>query len=255
MRIFCLFTVLLAGSSALLGAEWRLEFSTQLPSRRPAVTHQLKHVRDDRPLDLHLVKFDRARCTLRVIDLAADSSVAEAVQASGGLAGVNGGYFKPDHSPLGLVISGGVKLHPQEQAKILSGVLLVTNRGASLLRTAELRASARLQSAREAIQAGPFLVDHGKPVSGLNATRAAERTVLLADKEGVMALLTIGPVTLAELAKLLATPGVFSELHLDRALNLDGGSSTALWVDAEPAPFSRPEWKRVRNAVAIVPRR
>jgi len=40
-------------------------------------------------------------------------------------------------------------------------------------------------------------------------------------------------------------------LEIDRALNLDGGSSTALWVK-EP-PLSRPEWKPVRNAVAVVP--
>ena len=198
----------------------------------------------------HLVRFDRSRCTLRVLDLAPGTSVAEAAQASGGLAGVNGGYFKADHEPMGLVVSQGSKLHPFESAKILTGVLAVTSQGgAVLLRNAEFKPGLNV---REALQAGPFLVDHGKPVVGLNATRPAERTVLLADSQGVSALLTTAPVTLAQLAQLLATPGLLPGRKIERALNLDGGSSTALWVDAQPTPFSRPEWKAVRNAVLIV---
>ena len=89
-------------------------------------------------------------------------------------------------------------------------------------------------------------------MAGLNAKRRAERTVLLADRQGVAALLTTAPVTLAELGQILATPGMFGDLKIDRALNLDGGSSTALWVAADG--FSRPEWKPVRNAVAVTPR-
>jgi hypothetical protein len=64
--------------------------------------------------------------------------------------------------------------------------------------------------------------------------------------------LTTAPVTLAGLGQILARPGLFGDLKIDRALNLDGGSSTALWVAADG--FSRPEWKPVRNAVAVTPR-
>jgi len=172
------------------------------------------------------------------------------VRASGGLAGVNGGYFKRDRTSLGLVVSKGVPLHPLETSKILTGVLSVTAHGASLMRTAEFKESNRV---KEALQAGPFLVDRRQPVAGLNAQRRAERTVLLADSQGVVALLTSSPVSLAELGQILATPGLFGDLKIERALNLDGGSSTALWVAADPAPFSRPEWKPVRNAVAVLP--
>jgi len=201
-------------------------------------------------LEAHLVWFDRTLYTVRVIDLIPGMTVAQAVQTNGGMAGVNGGYFQPNHEPMGLVVSQGVQKHPMETAKILTGVLAVTPRGTALLRNAEFKLGRNL---REALQAGPFLVDHGKPVTGLNATRRAERTVLLAEREGVMALLITAPVTLAELAQILAAPDFLSGLKIDRALNLDGGSSTALWVATDPAPYSHPEWKAVRNAVAIVP--
>jgi len=228
---------------------WRLESSDALPVRSPAVTHRLLTLQNDRALEMHLVRFDRSRAKLRVLDLPPGTTVAEAVRANGGLAGVNGGYFKLNRDPLGLVVSKGVPLHPWEKSKILSGVLVVTPRGASLLRNTEFKQGSGLG---DALQAGPFLVDHGRPVSGLNATRRAERTVLLADSQGVVAFLTTAPVSLAELGQLLAVPGLLPGLKIDRALNLDGGSSTALWVAADP-PFSRPEWKPVRNAVAILP--
>ena len=93
--------------------------------------------------------------------------MAQAAQAHGALAGVNGGYFKPDQTPLGLVMSRGVVLHPMENAKILTGVLSVTERGATLLRTGEFKPSGRV---REALQSGPFLVDHGAAVAGFNCS-------------------------------------------------------------------------------------
>jgi len=241
MRVSLLIAALLATASP---------FDTAQAAEAPVVTHRQLTAPGAHPVEMHLVRFDRDRATLRVLALAAGQTVAQAARSHGAMAGVNGGYFKPDQTPLGLVMSQGVVLHPLERAKILSGVLSVTGRGANLLRVEEFAPSRRV---REALQAGPFLVDHGATVAGLNATRRAERTVLLADRQGVAALLTTTtPVTLAEMGQLLATPGMFGDLKIDRALNLDGGSSTALWVAADG--FSRPEWKPVRNAVAVTPR-
>jgi hypothetical protein len=61
-------------------------------------------------------------------------------------------------------------------------------------------------------------------------------------------------VTLAELGKILATPGLAPELKVQRALNLDGGSSSAFWFAGERGPFSISEQKGVRNFVAVVAR-
>ena len=252
MRLFCIALLLAAVFRQPLYAGWRTESSTARPTRSAAITHTVQKLRNEegRSLSLHLVRFDRARTALKVIDLPAGSSVAEGVREAGALAGVNGGYFQKDRTPLGLMISGGKTVHPQEKSKILSGVVVVTPHGAALLRNAEYKGGSRV---KEALQAGPYLVDGGATVAGLNATRPAERTVLLADQQGVAAFLITGPVTLAELGRILAWPGLFPGLTIHRALNLDGGSSTALWVDA-PEPFSHSEWKRVRNAVIVVPK-
>jgi len=251
--LFSVALLLIALPLAPLRAQgaWQMESSEQRPSRSPAVTHRVLSVRcGEQTLEMQLVKFDRSRCTLRVVGLASGTTVADAARKNGGVAGVNGGYFKPGGVPLGLVMSGGEKIHAFETAKILSGVLVVTSRGASLLRAAEFKGETGV---REALQAGPFLVDKGRFVAGLNAGRRAERTVLLADAEGVAALLTTSPVSLSELGQILATPDLLPGLKIERALNLDGGSSTALWVAADPVPTSRPEWKPVSNALIVAP--
>jgi exopolysaccharide biosynthesis protein len=87
----------------------------------------------------------------------------------------------------------------------------------------------------------------------LNATKTAARTVVFQDAKGRAGFLICKSVTLAEMADLLATPALFPEGKIVRALNLDGGSSTALLVRGDP-PFYQREWKSVRNYLAIVPR-
>ena len=64
------------------------------------------------------------------------------------------------------------------------------------------------------------------------------------------------PVTLEEFGAILAEPALLpGGLKIARALNLDGGGSTALWVHAkggDPSPMS--ERGYVRDFVGIVPR-
>lgn len=233
-------------------ADWTLQNSERLETASPLVTLVRKTVTGDRPVQMHAVFFDTKHCALRVIDHPDTSGDLDtAMRASNCLAGVNGNYFHPDRTPLGLVISGGKQVHGLERARLLSGILTAKQGHFSLLRFAEYAPDA---SIAEALQAGPFLVDHGEAVPGLQATRRAERTVILSDGKGKGALLVCRAVTLAEMAEILATRGVITEMTVSRALNLDGGSSTGMWVNATPKPLYLPELGSVRNYLALVPR-
>ena len=168
----------------------------------------------------------------------------------GALAGVNGGYFQPDRTPLGLVIRQGVQLHPLEKSRLLSGVVSVTPGAVAIQRSGTFKLT---PAVREALQAGPFLVEGGKAIAGLNDTRGAARTVVFQDAKGRAGILICKSVSLAEMAAILATPAIFPEGKIVRALNLDGGSSTALWVRGTPAFYAR-EWKSVRNYLGVIAR-
>ena len=200
---------------------------------------------------LWVVTFDPKAHAFAVMDNPNGTfDLGSAAEKRGALAGVNGGYFQPDRTPLGLLVRQGVEIHPLEPARLLSGVLSVTPAAITLQRAGAFKASSAV---REALQAGPFLIERGKPIVGLEATKDAARTVVFQDAKGRSGFLICKSTTLAGMAQVLATASIFPQGEIVRALNLDGGSSTAMWVRGSP-PFYAHEWKGVRDYLAIVPR-
>ncbi len=250
MRYFVLFYLALLRVDST-GAEWRVVKRTPL-----AVPEGLEGVKIDVELgnargELHFVDFAPKTHTVAVMDDPEKSfDLASAAKKRGALVAVNGGYFHPDRTPLGLVIRQGREIHSQETASLLSGLVVATENRISLVRAGEFRKS---KSVREALQAGPFLVDGGRAVKGLNATRFARRTFVFARENGRFGLGVSGVMTLAELAVILSAPDLFPESRIYRALNLDGGSSTGLWIGGSKPLYLR-EGRDVRNFLGIVPR-
>jgi len=230
-------------------AEWSLQSNEVHPGK--GLSYLVKTIRDGAEVrQIYLLLLDPKLTTLRVVDNPRGAhTLGEAMAENGCLAGVNGSYFQPGFIPLGLEISKGRTIHPLERGKLISGVVVVNRGRVSVLRVPEFRQSS---PAQEALQCGPFLVDHGAVVPGLNALKSAYRTVVISDGKGHCGLLMAESVTLAEMARILATPNLFPELKISRALNLDGGTSSALWVK-EP-PVYQHEFKRVRNFLGIVNR-
>ena len=250
MRPLLLAVVIALFACANLPAAWTLKSSELLSGSASPVSHVKKVVESDRPVSIHLVFFDTKTCGVVVIDhpLSDGSDLSDAMQTHRCLAGVNGNYFQPDRTPLGLVISNGRAVHPMQKARLLSGLLVASRDRISLLRAAEYKPSPQTT---QALQAGPFLIDRGNAVPGLDSQREAVRTAVLSDGHTHFALLVSDPVTLAELSQILATKGVVTELKLQRALNLDGGGSSGLWV--KDPPFYLPEISSVRDYLGIVP--
>lgn len=221
----------------------------------PALVWERSVTAGSRTVRLTGVSFSVRDCTLRVVDNPPPSlmSLAEALAASGAVAGVNGGYFHKDFRPLGLLVAGGEPLHGFERAKLLSGVLAVTDQKISLLRAGDY--TTRLP-VRDALQAGPWLVEKGRVISGLNGEKLARRTVVATDGGDRWVLLVTSPVTLAEAGAVLALPDLMPGWTVRDALNLDGGSSTALLALRDgQAVVDIPSFGSVRNYLAIVPRR
>lgn len=260
----------MAGSAQSAHADWQVASSEAGPAAgsgtpAPILRHRVQTVRDDaagKSATLHFLLPESGKTVFKVVDQGGTDGrldLGSAMRGAGCVAGVNGGYFHPDFQPLGLVVSDGRVVHPIERAPLLSGVFLVGADGRpALLRAEEYRARAAKEKAppRQALQAGPFLVDKGAPVAGLNATRAARRTVVLTDGAGRWALVSTSALTLAETGALLSRPGVVPDgLHVRRALNFDGGSSTGLWIAADPEPYYQREFSTVRNFLGIAPAR
>jgi len=107
------------------------------------------------------------------------------------------------------------------------------------------------------LQTGPYLVEGGQAVQGLSAFDPRGRTFIATNGRGQWVLgATLRPLTLAELAKCLSSPGALTDWRTDRAISLDGGSSTGFFFDREggKAPVTLHPLKRVRNQLGITPR-
>jgi exopolysaccharide biosynthesis protein len=236
-------------------ADWAVTASQTEQGSTAGIEHRQIELNDGGTGDratLDLAQFSTKSATLRVIDNpTGKDNLASIMRREKCLAGANGGYFDPEDQPVGLMISDGKVIAPLRKARLLSGVMLVSNGQLQLLRTAEY-SSKRKPTA--ALQCGPFLVDRGQPVPGLNDTRPARRTFILTGAADRAAIGFCSGVTLAQLAKILATPELAPGLKTQRALNLDGGSSSAFWFARERDPFSISEQKTVRNFVAVVPK-
>ncbi len=165
-------------------------------------------------------------------------------------AGVNGGYFSPDFAPIGLLISGGRIIAPLQRARLITGVLSASARGVQILRVREF---SRREKISAAVQCGPFLVDHYELVRGLDDSAVARRTFAATVTNDRALLGVCSEISLAELAAILATTRLADDLKIQRALNLDGGSSSAFWFARENgSAFSIRERKPVRDFVGVI---
>lgn len=188
-----------------------------------------------------VVRFDRRRVRAEFAELSRDPTVhvdVAAVRAErGAVVAINGGYFDGAFQPVGLRLMDGVETSARSDERRLSGFLVADADGL-------LDVAMSASGARWAMQSGPVLIDPGGAV-GIHQTRdapAARRTVVAVDAADGLAVVTTTDVTLFDLAQALHDRAeAFGLGRVERALNLDGGPSTAMSIGADG-------WERVAEA-------
>lgn len=249
MRVFLIILLL---SLNVIAGEWQAgprKSLAELPDGVSAVEISSKN--GELTSKLTGVVFDESSHQLVVEDGSMQQGLRLAGVAgqTGAIAGINASYFHPDGRPLGLVIKNGEVIHQQERAKLLSGIFAVRGGRMRLARAEAFRMGKDVQ---QAIQAGPWLVEDGRVIQGLDSLKRARRSILATDGKGQWAILASSALTLADAAALLAAAPVFAGGNVESALNLDGGSSTALWAGF--AGLSIPEFGAVRNFLLLKPK-
>ena len=202
---------------------------------------------------VELALFSTKSCRLRVVDQSEESrlDLSEIMRRENCSAGVNGGYFDPDFKPVGLLITDKRMIAPLRRARLLSGVLFAVAGKVQIARFSDFPANQKIDAA---LECGPMVVDLAKPVHGLESTRPARRTFAAVAGGDRAALGFCSDITLADLALVLGSQFA-SDFKIQRALNLDGGSSSAFWFKRKDgSAFSIAEEKTVRDFVAVIPK-
>ena len=246
--------LLFALAATAHGEDWTIVSANSEPGRA-GVSH--RHIvlenAATRQIAVDLAIFSTKSCSLRVIQNEnGAAALGDMMRQEGCLASVNGGYFNDKFAPIGLRIVNGQMIASLQRARLITGVLVASSRGVQIVRTREF---SQHQKILAAIQCGPFLVDGSRRVPGLNALQRARRTFAATGTNGRALLGFCSEISLADLATVLATTPIAGDSKIERALNFDGGSSSAFWFARENgSAFSIPERKPVRDFVALVPK-
>jgi hypothetical protein len=161
----------------------------------------------------------------------------EWVDRSSPLAAINGGFFSEGFESTALVISGGAA--SGSSYKDSGGMFAVDSQGSISLRSLADQPYDPAEPLVEALQGWPMLVKPGGDTYSGTDADVARRSVVALDRSGHVLLLacSTSSFTLRALAEWLAA----SDLEIEAALNLDGGSSTGLYLSgqAQIDPFVR----------------
>jgi uncharacterized protein YigE (DUF2233 family) len=142
---------------------------------------------------------------------------------------INGGYFDQNNQTTALVVSDGQAYGTSYNG--FGGMLSVDAQGYIRLRSlSQYPYDPNSEQLTQATQSSPMLMMNGKRTQ-FNANAASQRrSVVAVDTQGRLLLIASpgSAFSLDELADLLTS----SDLSIKTALNLDGGASTGLYVNA-----------------------
>jgi exopolysaccharide biosynthesis protein len=246
--------LLLVALAASAQAEWKM-VSAETEPGRGGIERRHVIVEDaaaGQRVAVDVAVFSAKSTALRVIDSPDGQSLGATMKRENFVCGVNGGYFDTEFKPIGLRVADGTTSSPLRRARLITGILLQSDRGIDVVRVSEFAGPKKIITA---VQSGPFLVEGNKRIRGLNDSQVARRTFAGIATNDRAFLGVCSDVSLAELANILATVSIVADSKTRRAMNLDGGSSSAFWFAREDgSAFSISGRKPVRDFVAVVPK-
>lgn len=175
------------------------------------------------------------------------------------LVAINGGFYTPAFKPAGLFIYQGKTLSRLSRDPLLTTCIEVTKQNTILLK----KNPKECLSANNAIQTGPLLVDYRNEHLSIDLLQAKlprlksffspnYRTILAQADDDSLLMITTSPLSLHDAATILKFyPQAFGIKFFKIALNLDGGSSTGMYVNFKDVPFYFHELKYVKTLIFV----
>lgn len=204
----------------------------------------------DNKITLQLYKIDLKKYRIQVVQ-AKDfqrqkMSAKDFSKKSNAILAINGGFFDPSYQSLGLIVQNGKIVNPLRQISWWGVFSIDQNHIPRVEKVKDFKNGSNLEMA---IQAGPRLIEEGKPVSA--KPNVSQKTFLgITPENEVIIGVTDGSVLNAiDFVEILS-----NQLLLKSALNLDGGGSTQLYVKTGSYEKNLLGFTEVANGVVVVPR-
>ncbi len=198
---------------------------------------------------LQIARVDPKQVRFRVLyDPNQPRRVGEWLESTRSLLVVNGNYFDPQNDALGLIIRDGERFGRVYQG---FGGMFAVNGDEVKVRWNVTQPYVEGEGLTYAMQNFPMLVIPGSaPNLEIDDNQQlAPRTAVAQDRSGRI-LFVVSPAltfTLTDFGKWLAA----SDLEIDAALNLDGGTSAGLLVREDDHTLGTDSWISVPSAIAV----
>ncbi len=199
-----------------------------------------------------VVRLDPAQVRLQVAYTPGQAQFLDrwADAAPEALVTVNGGYFTPEATALGLVVVDGTSSGRSYRG--FGGMLAATASGEVTVRSLRVHPYQAAERLQTAIQCHPMLViDGAAPALPDDNRERARRTVVGTTRSGQLLVIAVtDPITLTETGAWLLGSG----LEVTQALNLDGGGSTGIAVRSPAVRRTVPALSPLPLVVQALPR-
>ena len=183
----------------------------------------------------------------------------ELSQKNNFIIGINGGYYQANFTPAGLFMYQGKLIKPISHSPFFNACLIINDKNNVLIGT-NLEAC---KNAHNALQAGPLLIEDYKKSSRLPLLQKKsksmadffdqhKRTVLAVTNDDRLLIIITSPIALIDLADFLEKHAdAFGVKKIKIAMNLDGGSSTGMYIRFADEPFYSHELKHVKTFLFV----
>jgi YD repeat-containing protein len=204
---------------------------------------------DDRSDRLRIARIDPAQTRLRVVyDPDSPRRVSDWLISTHAQLVINGNYFDPQNRALGLIIANGVRTGVNYDG--FGGMLAITDNAAKV-RWNVSEPYRQDETPSYALQNFPMLVLPGGQANLEidDNQQLAPRSVVAQDRSGRLIFL-VSPFrlfTLTGMGQWLAS----SDLDIDAALNLDGGTSSGLLLRDEDQTLGTDSWVNVPSVIVV----
>lgn len=195
---------------------------------------KIEVVSAENPVVIHAIKVDPKHFTVRpVFNKQVQFAKIHAEQQKALLV-INANFFDPQGHVLGLVKKDNVVLNPKKDVPWWS-VFCVKKTAAKIIHHSKYTEA----QCENSVEAGPRLVVNGSIPSLKDEN--SYKTAIGVDKNGAIIMIaTADPIPIKELAQVFLLPENNNGFDCPNAMNLDGGSSTQMYVKTNSFELSVP---------------
>lgn len=176
------------------------------------------------PVIIHAIKVDPKNFTVRPVFNKRGQFAKIHAEQQKALLVVNANFFDPEGRALGLVKKDNVVLNPKKDVSWWS-VFCVHKSTAKIIHQAKYTEA----QCEHAVEAGPRLVTNGT-IPALKDENSYKTAVGINTSGDIIMIATADPIPIKELAQIFTQPESKNGFDCPNVLNLDGGSSTQMYV-------------------------